>query len=197
MDLVLFNSAISNLSRICRVLTMSSGHGVMVGNGGSGRKSLVTLATFIMGMKPFSVELKKINKDDFFCQWYAYLQLILYKTGVEEKPHVFMLQDRNIIYETMLEDISNILNNGEVPNLFEAKTKIKVPEVISGQIPDAGYKKDEIMVPIQVKLKAKGFKGEQPDDKKWKEFIEGVKQNLHIVVVQSPSGEEFRVRMRS
>jgi len=40
---------------------MASGHGVMVGNGGSGRKSLVTLATFIMGMKPFSVELKKIN----------------------------------------------------------------------------------------------------------------------------------------
>ena len=97
----------------------------------------------------------------------------------------------------MLEDISNILNNGEVPNLFEAKTKIKVPEVINGQLPDQGYKKDEIMGPIQQKLKAKGFKGEQPDDKKWKEFIEGVKQNLHIVVVQSPSGEEFRLRMRS
>jgi hypothetical protein len=44
----------------------------------------------------------------------------------------------------MLEDISNILNNGEVPNLFEPKTKIKVPEIIQGQIPDAGYKKDEI-----------------------------------------------------
>jgi len=71
MDLVLFNAAISNLSRICRCLTMPSGHGVMVGNGGSGRKSLIMLATFIMDMKPFSVEMKKINKDDFFCQWYA------------------------------------------------------------------------------------------------------------------------------
>jgi len=53
------------------------------------------------------------------------------------------------------------------------------------------------MGPIQLKLKAKGLKGEQPDDKKWKEFIEGVKQNLHIVVVQSPSGEEFRMRMNN
>jgi len=125
------------------------------------------------------------------------LQLVLYKTGVDEKRTVFQLQDRNIIYETMLEDISNILNNGEVPNLFEAKTKIKVPEVIQGQMNDTGIKKEEIFAEVAKKLKAMGLKGEQPDDKKWKQFIEGVKQNLHIMVVQSPSGEEFRLRMRS
>jgi len=45
MELVLFDSAISNLSRICRVMTLPAGHGVMVGNGGSGRKSLIALGS--------------------------------------------------------------------------------------------------------------------------------------------------------
>lgn len=71
MDLVLFDTAISNLSRICRVMTLPAGHGVMVGNGGSGRKSLIALGTHIMSMKTFTVELKKTNKEDFFCFWYA------------------------------------------------------------------------------------------------------------------------------
>jgi len=71
MDLVLFDSAIMNLSRICRIMTLPAGHGVMVGNGGSGRKSLIALSTLIMQMKTFTVDLKKTNKTDFFCFWYA------------------------------------------------------------------------------------------------------------------------------
>jgi len=67
MNLVLFDSVILNTARICRIMTLPSGHGVMVGNGGSGRKSLVALSTHIMNCQTFTADLKKTHKEDFFC----------------------------------------------------------------------------------------------------------------------------------
>mmetsp|Transcript_44965 Transcript_44965/g.98241 ORF Transcript_44965/g.98241 Transcript_44965/m.98241 type:complete len:167 (+) Transcript_44965:724-1224(+) len=98
------------------------------------------------------------------------------------------------MYEAMLEDVSNILNNGEVPNLFD-RTKIKIPDTLPQM--KAEIKKDEIIGKMQEKLKAKGVRGQLDNAVIWKMFIENVKQHLHIMLVQSPSGEEFRFRMRS
>jgi dynein heavy chain len=38
--------------------------------------------------------------------------------GVDNSPYVFLLSDTQIINEAFLEDINNILNNGEIPNLY-------------------------------------------------------------------------------
>jgi dynein heavy chain len=39
-------------------------------------------------------------------------------TGVEGKDIVFLFTDSQILNETMLEDLNNVLNTGEVSNLF-------------------------------------------------------------------------------
>ena len=47
MDLVLFMNAIQHVLRIVRIITTAFGHALLVGVGGSGRKSLATLSCYI------------------------------------------------------------------------------------------------------------------------------------------------------
>ena len=47
------------------------------------------------------------------------LRRLYYQAGVENKPSVFLFSDTQILDESFLEDINNILSSGEVPNLYK------------------------------------------------------------------------------
>ena len=55
------------------------------------------------------------------------LQLLL-KTGTEGKSTVFLFADNQIKDESFMEDISMILNTGDVPNLYPADEKADIIE---------------------------------------------------------------------
>jgi dynein heavy chain len=99
------------------------------------------------------------------------------KCGIERKALAFVFTDVQIAYESFLEDINNLLNTGEVPNLFQKKEDLE-------QILNA-------VRPIALKLK-------RPDSPEslWNCFVDGVRDNLHIVLCMSPVGELLRVRCR-
>lgn len=47
-------------------------------------------------------------------------------TGVDNKPTVFLFNDTQIVDESFLEDINNILSSGEVPNLYKQDEFVEV-----------------------------------------------------------------------
>jgi dynein heavy chain len=136
MDLVLFEDAIGHVVNIHRVITTQGGHSLLVGVGGSGRKSLTELATSIATFEIVSLEMKKgySMKD-----WRDDVRERLFQAcGVEGNPLVFLFSDTQIINEAFVEDINNILNNGRIPNLYPADVTAEIIETMKDT-----YRNDE------------------------------------------------------
>lgn len=68
----------------------------------------------------------EISKSYGKVEWRDDLKRILQKAGGEMLPTVFLFSDTQIKDEAFVEDINNILNSGEVPNMFATDEKMQV-----------------------------------------------------------------------
>lgn len=87
-----------------------------------------------------------------------------------------------MVSDAILEDINNILNSGVISNLFDAKET------------------DNIMTEMRKIIKEKSLEDTvDPANKSaiFNFFINRVRDRLHVVLCLSPSGDEFRARLRT
>eukprot|EP00435_Cladocopium_sp_Y103_P031168 s634_g7.t2 len=160
MSLVMFKEAVEICCKVLRILKQPQGNALLIGVGGSGRHCQTRLASFIAFYKykhnSFLEDLKKLYE----------------LTGVKNQKLTFLFSesrasfdlqtDTEIVEESFLEDVANMLSSGEVPNLFtgdELQAEAKI-----AQTPEAMY----------------DF------------FISRVRENLHIVFCMSYIGNNFR-----
>ncbi|XP_045081518.1 dynein axonemal heavy chain 2 isoform X2 [Coregonus clupeaformis] len=173
MSLVLFRDAIEHVTRVVRVISQPRGNMLLVGIGGSGRQSLSKMAASICEYQVFQVEVTKQYRKQEFREDIKKLYRL---TGVDNKPTVFLFNDTQIVDQSFLEDINNILSSGEVPNLYKQDEFEEVSSALSDWA-----RKDNII--------------ETPDSM-FNYLIERVRNNLHIVLCMSPVGDPFRNYIR-
>ncbi|EDO31800.1 predicted protein [Nematostella vectensis] len=174
MKLVFFMDAIEHISRIARMVRQPRGNALLVGVGGTGKQSLTRLACHMSAYKCFQIELTRGYDYSAFRED---LKKLYDVAGVKGENTVFLFTDTQIVVEEFLEDINNILNSGEVPNLFEPE---EYEAVLNGTRPLA----KEAGIP------------EGDRDGVFDYFISRVRNNLHIVLCMSPVGDAFRTRCR-
>lgn len=61
-------------------------------------------------------------------EWHEDIKNIVKKVSSSENQGVFLFTDVQIKEESFLEDVSNLLNTGEVPNLFNAEERNEILE---------------------------------------------------------------------
>ena len=173
MKLVMFLDAIEHVSRVCRVIRLPLGNALLLGVGGSGRQSLTRLAAALEEFELFQIEVAKgYGKNE----WRDDLRKVLLMAGAEGKDVVFLFTDTQIVQENFLEDINNILNSGEVPNLWKSEDLGNIENALRPIMSQQG-------LPL-TKNAVNAY------------FITRVRSNLHCVLAMSPVSDEFRQRLR-
>ena len=175
MPLVLFRNAVNHICRIQRILMLDRGNMLFVGVGGSGRESLSRLAAFASNYEFFRIEVsRKYRRKEFLED----LKSLIMRCGLENIQILFFLKDTDIQEEIFLEDISSLLDSGEVHGCFGKEDVIAVCD---------GIRKDAAAAGLH----------ESNDKQLWEFFVERVRKNLRIIIAFSSIGQTFASRIES
>lgn len=131
---LLFRDYIEHICRIVRVISQPMGHILLIGIGmrfmcflfkyylislflgGSGKSSLAKIASWLCKYSIFTIELTKSYGTSEFKED---LKLIYSETGIKNQPTSFVFNDTQIVNDSFLKIINNILNTGEVTRLYK------------------------------------------------------------------------------
>ena len=84
---------------------------------------------------------------------------------------VFLLNEAEIIYESFLDDVNNLINNGEISGLIVRELQDRIAEELQDDA--RALRVSEMSL-----------------------FVSRMRSKLHIIVCLSPVGDELRARFR-
>lgn len=148
---------------------------MLIGVSGCGKQSLTRLATQMLAYDFSMVTVNKSYKaKEFREDMRTRMKASVYRdddegTRIEGKPTTFLMTDTQITQETFLEDLNNILNTGEITNLYTKEDKDEMREWLTPEMNKRG-------IPTT-------------PDSVYAEFISRVRDRFHIILCMSPVGD--------
>jgi dynein heavy chain len=179
LSLVFFEDALDHFLRVFRILRYPRGNGMLIGIEGLGKQSLTRLASFALDYVMRELEADDEFNFNKFKKWMAENILnpcVIVEPGRQVKPVTFFIIDNQITNELVLELINNLLNSGEIPNLYPQEEKEKLIQTLIPIVQQPSESLDQAAV--------------------YKRYVERVRSNLHIIMSMSPIGESLRIRCR-
>lgn len=175
MSLIMFRYALEHLTRICRTLGMPNGNMLLIGMGGSGRRTAVKLAAILLNANLVQME---IGQNYSSTDWRDDMKKVLMSSGLNGKLTILLLSDVQLRNAMYIDDVNSLLNTGDIPNLFGP---------------------DEISVILETMLNTIDVKSRAGCNSMllYALFTERIRKYLHIALVFSPIGESFRTNLRS
>lgn len=134
--MVLFNDALDHLTRVHRALRMHRGHVLVIGIGGSGKRSVINLASYAAGYRTFEISLTRGYNEASFREDMKNLYNMV---GVNNQKIVFVFTSSHIIDESFLELVNNMLMTGVVPSLFTDEDKDEIVNSCRNAAKEAGF----------------------------------------------------------
>lgn len=174
LNIVLFSYALQHLNRICRIISIPSGSGLLIGLGDSGRRSLTQIAAFMCKQSLFQPD---VSQGYEFQNWREDVKTVLKASGGTGNNAIFLVSDNEITHEGILTDIGSLLSTGEIPNLWPVDEKQEVLEMV--RLDAQGGNRNIDVSPAQV----------------FSFFVNRSKQKLHIILCFSPIGNTLRNRL--
>ena len=165
LHMLLFSEILDHLARVERVLSQDGGHLLLVGRGGVGRRSAVTLICY---MHRYQLETCKVTKDYNLSQFKSDLKGVMQLAGIEGEKVCFYLEDHQFTDDTILETVNSLLSAGEVPGLYSHEEL------------------EPLLAPLkEMMLDEGGYR--TPYDF----FVSRVKKNLHVCLAMDPTNGKF------
>lgn len=175
LNMVLFGFALEHLNRICRIICIPGGNGLIIGTGDSGRNSLTRLAAFICKQNLFQTNLAK---NYGISAWKEDVKRVLKSAGGHGRQTVFLLSENEIRHDYFMADIDHLLNSADIPNLWPIDEQQELVEMV--RLSAQGGNRNIDISPLEV----------------FAFFVNRCQQNLHIILCFSPIGATLRTRLR-
>lgn len=172
LKLVFFDYAIKHLLRIIRILKKPYNNALLLGLGGSGRQSLSKLSAFVSQQVLSQLE---FVKNYNFKNWREDLKKILLAAGLHNQPTTFLMNDTQVIDDIMLEDLSSLINSGDVTNLYNDQDFDDIVTTCKVDCITAGIQPNKINI--------------------YSSYLKRVKKNIHLIFCISPNNAPTVLRM--
>lgn len=106
---------------------MPRGNVLIVGNAGSGRKTVIKLAASMAGAQFFEINPRENYQP---IDWREDVKKVLYSAGVNAKFTVFLFTEIHAKVDQYMDEIILLLDNYDIPNLYTSDEKSKIVEAM-------------------------------------------------------------------